>query len=110
MKWPEKHYAPRERGDSAEVEGITTVCGVLSELFGRLPVASFGPKALKQARERPIGLNRARKYVNKQIHRLKRMFRWAGAEETAPDSDAGRLGDPQGGPEPRTSHRLAYDP
>jgi integrase len=84
VKWSEKHYAPRERGDSAEVEGIKAACGVLSELFGRLPVASFGPKALKQVRERMIGLDWARKYVNKQINRLKRMFRWAVAEEMAP--------------------------
>ena len=84
VKWSQNHYALRERGDSAEVEGIKSACGVLSELFGRLSVVSFGPKALKRVRERMIELDWARTYINKQVNRLKRMLRWAVAEEMVP--------------------------
>ena len=42
---------------------------------------SFGPRALKTVREKLVRHGLARKQVNKQIGRIKRMFKWATADE-----------------------------
>jgi integrase len=62
------------------------MCEVLTELFGKLPVEQFGPKALKLVRAKMVELDWSRTYTNLQINRLKRMFRWATAEEMIPPS------------------------
>lgn len=62
------------------------MCKVLTELCGRLPVAEFGPKTLKQVRAKMLGLDWSRTFTNKQVNRLKRMFKWAVAEELCPPS------------------------
>ncbi|MBN9120808.1 MAG: hypothetical protein J0I06_16940, partial [Planctomycetes bacterium] len=62
------------------------MCKVLTELFGLLPVTEFGPRALKLVRAKMVELGWSRGYVNKQVNRLKRMFRWAAADELIPGS------------------------
>jgi len=59
---------------------------VVTELFGRVPVAEFGAKALKQVREKMVERGWSRTYTNHQINRLKRMFRWAVEGEMVPGS------------------------
>ena len=62
----------------------------LKELYGSVPVAEFGPKALKSVREKMIadaveargGVNR--RYLNDHVGIIKRMFRWGVAEELVP--------------------------
>jgi hypothetical protein len=51
------------------------MCDVLSNLFGRLLVTEFGPRALKQVRAKMIEKDGSRTYVNKQVNRFKRTFR-----------------------------------
>jgi hypothetical protein len=91
--YAEKHYRgceTRAGGKSTETEGIKAMCSVLTDLFGRLPVDQFGPKALKAVRAKMVELDWSRNYVNKQVNRLKRMFRWATAEElVSPRSSTG---------------------
>lgn len=47
-------------------------------------VADFGPKSLKSVRERMIERGWTRRYINKQVGRLVRMFKWGVAEELVP--------------------------
>jgi integrase len=91
VRYAAAHYAGRtdrtgKQKDSAETDGIKKACRVVSNLFGRLPASEFGPKALKQVREQMTGKDWSRGYVNKQVNRVKRMFRWAVAEEMVPPS------------------------
>ncbi len=84
VKYAEDHYATRRKGKpSAEVRGIKDGCRVLSNLYGRVPVGEFGPKALKATRAKMIEMEWSRNYTNKQINRLKRMFRWPVFAHTA---------------------------
>lgn len=56
------------------------------QLYGTTPATEFGPRALKNVRQAMIDAGRARKSINKDAHRIKRMFRWAVEEELlAPD-------------------------
>lgn len=56
------------------------------QLYGTTPAIQFGPRALKNVRQAMVDAGRARKSINKDAHRIKRMFRWAVEEELlAPD-------------------------
>ena len=56
------------------------------DLYGRTPAVDFGPLALKAVRQRMIEADHSRGYINKNIDRIRRMFRWAASEELAPAS------------------------
>lgn len=86
VPYAEAHYTQKEKGANTEVEAIKAACKVLTALFGRLPVSEFGPKALKLVRAKMLEQDWSRTYTNHQINRLKRMFRWAVAEEMMPGS------------------------
>ncbi len=46
-----------------------------------LPASQFGPKRLKEIRQDMIAAGHSRKYINSNVDRVRRMFRWAAAEE-----------------------------
>jgi integrase len=92
VKYAQGHYTERTGRSVAETEGIKKASSVLSALFGRLDADRFGPKGLKAVRSRMIELGWSRPYFNKQINRLKRMFRWAVAEEMVSPSVVHGLG------------------
>ncbi len=58
----------------------------LKKLYGPIAVVEFGPKALKAVQEEMVAMGRSRGYINKSVSRIRRMFRWAVAEELAPAS------------------------
>src|SRR5262249_15173776 len=57
---------------------------ILKQLYGHTPAAEFGPLALKACRAEMVQTGGARPYVNAQVDRLRRMFRWAASEELLP--------------------------
>jgi integrase len=57
---------------------------LVRSLYGRTPADEFGPLALKACRQRMVEKDWSRKYVNVQIDRVRRMFRWAAEEELVP--------------------------
>lgn len=48
----------------------------LVELYARTSANDFGPLALKAVRQRMIDRGWARKHINRQISRIRRVFRW----------------------------------
>jgi integrase len=52
----------------------------LRELYGRTPAVEFGPLQLRSLRQRFIDLGWSRTYVNHNMRRVVRMFRWAASE------------------------------
>lgn len=72
----------RKRGKPTREHGlIVEICRSIKHLYGRSPANEFGPIALKSVRQTLIDHGNSRKHINKQIDRVKRMFRWAAAEE-----------------------------
>jgi integrase len=54
------------------------------ELYGHTIAGDFGPKALKAVSERMVACGWTRGYVNSSVGCVKRMFKWAVAEEWVP--------------------------
>ena len=78
------YYRRPDGSPTSELAEIRRSLKVLRELYGETAAAAFGPKALATVRDRMIGLGWCRPLVNKRIDRIKRMFKWATAEELVP--------------------------
>lgn len=77
-------YYQRNGQCTKETPNIRLALRFLREWYGKTPAAEFGPLALKALRQRMIDADHSRGYVNAQISRIKRMFKWAVAEELIP--------------------------
>ena len=68
-----------------EAEIIThTLKRFVQPLYGRTLAIDFGPCALKNVREKMIEAGHSRGVINKNVDRIRRMFRWAASEEMIP--------------------------
>lgn len=81
-----KHYVGLDGKPTNEQLLVKIVSRNTRALYGDLPAAEFGPLAFKAVRQRFVDLGWCRKTVNQQIERLRRIFRWAVAEELVPPS------------------------
>jgi integrase len=72
-----------KRGDKISLRHALRV---VRKLYGHTPARDFGPLALKASRARMIRKGWARTYINSQVDRIRRMFRWAAEEELLPGS------------------------
>ena len=73
-------------GRTSEYHRITLALKLVRELYARSPAAEFGPTQLKAVREWMIGQDHSRTYINANIKRIVRMFRWGAEEELVPES------------------------
>ena len=69
-----------------ECEMIVECCRFIKPLYSRTPAVEFGPLALKAVRNAMIEADHSRKHINKNVERIRRMFKWAAAEELIPAS------------------------
>ncbi len=76
---------------SAERDCFKGVIKVVRGLFGSVPAVEFGPLKLRLVRERFIATGWSRKFINKQVGRLRYMFRWAASWELVPTAVADSL-------------------
>ena len=86
LRWAETHYRTPDGELTTEVKEIKRSIGVVRELYGHTPAAGFGPKALAAARQKMVDAGWCRTLIDRRIDRLKRVFRWATAEELVPVS------------------------
>lgn len=90
LRFAKKHYV--KRGEvTSEVAGYKVLFGHLKELYGNTNAANFGPKQMKAIRTRMVDADSSRNYINKQMVRLRHMFKWAAAEELVPVETYHRL-------------------
>lgn len=61
------------------------------ELYGKTAAQDFGPLALVAIQNRLVDENHCRRYINQNIGRIKRMFKWATARELLPVQTYQRL-------------------
>lgn len=81
-----KGYYVKDGEPTAEQAGIKAAMKRLKEEFRMLPVSDLGPLRMQELQQRFVRDGVSRYYVNKSINRLKRMFRWATAQELIPPS------------------------
>lgn len=61
-----------------------TALSVVEKLFGEHPAHKFGPRELDFVQQHLVSLDLARTYINHQIGRIKRFFRWASRKGHVP--------------------------
>jgi integrase len=76
-----KGYYRKDGECTREAPGIKQALKPLKNLYGKQPATEFGPMGLKVIRSRLVENDTSRKYANKQIQRIVRMFKWAVHEE-----------------------------
>ena len=62
--------------ESNERDHIKYALRPLKALYGRNPVAEFGPLCLKTVRDRMVSDRLTRQGINKRVERIRRVFRW----------------------------------
>lgn len=77
------HYVKAGQATS-ELSNYRAVGRLLLDLYDDMPAADFGPRQLKACREVMIGLGWFRQSINRQVSRMRTIFRWGVAEEIIP--------------------------
>ena len=79
-------YYSKDGRPNTEAANIKVALRFLRRLYGDDPADTFGPRALKAVREAMVQDGHSRGHVNKQIARIRRLFRWAVESELVPPS------------------------
>ena len=74
-------YYRKDGKTTDEVRMIKAALKIVRTLDGRTRAAEFGPLALKACRQAMIEKHWCRTHINKQVDRVKRMFKWATENE-----------------------------
>jgi integrase len=77
-------YYGFDRGHRRDAYCLKDALCVIRSLYGRTPAHDFGPLALKACRAEMIKKDWSRTYVNAQVDRIRRAFRWAASEQLVP--------------------------
>ena len=89
-------YYVRDGRPAGEFENIRHAVRSLRKALGPTPAADFGPRALKAVRQQMVDAGLARTTINARVGKIRRMFRWAVAEELIPPSIVHALESVQG--------------
>ncbi len=79
------YYVLKDGQPSGWQDHIRLVLRLLRETYGRTLASEFGPKRFKAFRQTLVDAGRSRKYVNKLVAVVPRMFKWAASEELLPN-------------------------
>ena len=83
LEFAKQHYV-KDGKPTSEVCCLKNALRFVIAAAGRTRAREFGPKLLKAVRQRMIDAGLCRKTINTGIGRIRRMFRWAVAEELVP--------------------------
>jgi hypothetical protein len=81
-----RSYYVRAGKPSSEYQCMRLALRIMRRLYSRTPVVEFGPLALKAVREKMIDAGWARTFINHQINRIRRAFKWGVENELFPPS------------------------
>jgi len=76
-----KRYYRKNGKQTRESGHAVEICRAIRKIYGKSLAKDFGPLALKTVRQTFVDDGIARRHINKQVDRIKRMFKWAAAEE-----------------------------
>ena len=80
----ERHYRDPDGKPTSEIREVKLVVKALREAYGELPAAEFSPLKLKAVRQGWIAAGLSRAECNRRANIVRRMFKWAAAEELIP--------------------------
>jgi hypothetical protein len=78
------YYRNADGRATGEFDNFRIAINPLKELYASTIAADFGPRALKALQGAMIKRGWCRTYVNRQIGRIKQVFRWAASQELIP--------------------------
>ncbi len=78
------HYRGPDGKPTSKLHEVKLVLRAVRELYAEIPVAEFGPLKLKAVRQKWVDARLVRSECNRRIGMVKRVFKWAVAEELAP--------------------------
>ncbi|MBA4189477.1 MAG: hypothetical protein C0467_15915 [Planctomycetaceae bacterium] len=84
MRWAFTHYRDADGQPTSEVDEIKRSLAPVRRVYGHTAAAEFGPRALVAVRHQMIAAGWCRTVINRRLDRVKRVFRWATAEELVP--------------------------
>jgi integrase len=86
LKWARHYYRDADGNVSAGVAPVEAAAKTLQALYGPTAAEGFGPIAFKAVRLAMIESELCRNVVNQRASNIKRIFRWAVAEQMLPSS------------------------
>lgn len=98
-------YYRKDGHATSEYPSILHALRFVEPLYGRQPVSDFGPIALQAVMQRMIEHGLARRTINQHIGRIKRLFKWAVAQELIEPRISQALGSVTGLRQGRTAAR-----
>jgi len=90
LKHAKRHYVKNGKPTS-EYGILESTVRPLNELYGMIPAKDFGPLSLKAVREKFIEFGWVRSSVNAGVNRIRRVFKYAVANELIDSSVLTRL-------------------
>ena len=82
----ESYYVGPDGQPTGELDNYRVALRPLLKLYGTTPAAEFGPLALKAVREEMVRSGWARTNINRQVNRIRYVFKWATSQEFVPGS------------------------
>jgi integrase len=76
-----EEYYVKDGEPTSEVDSIRQALKPVRRLYDHTAAKDFGPLALRAVRDEMIKQGWARSYINRQINRVKRAFRWAASHQ-----------------------------
>jgi integrase len=76
-----KTYYDNPGGSDGEINSYRLALAKVKRLYGHTDAHAFGPLALKTVRQAMVSDGWCRTYVNSQVGRVRRMFKWAVEQE-----------------------------
>ena len=87
----EGRYAQSKFGKSSEQDNLYHATRPLIELYGQSSVREMGPNKLRAIRSALVRRGLRRQHINRQVHRIRQVFKWAVSHELAPNDIYQRL-------------------
>ena len=79
-----RHYYVKNGRSTGSTERLRPVLRLLRKTYGRTLSREFGPTKLKALREKMVSDGQSRTYVNMNVDRIRRVFKWGVGEELLP--------------------------
>jgi len=74
------HFRKNGR-DTGTADNYKPALTLLRQRYGHTPAIEFGPLALKALQRTMLEDDQARRYINDNVHRIRRVSRWAASEQ-----------------------------
>jgi integrase len=84
LRWARTYYLDPAGRPSSGIGPAEAAAKCLVALYGSTPAAAFGPLALRALQGAMVRANLCRNVVNQRVTCVKRLFRWAVAQEMVP--------------------------